>query len=307
MNNTLQKTSAQPIGKAKYVVSKVVFGVMGVIMAVFALSLIVPIVWTLLSSFKDTYDFTLRPFSLPDIWYAENYTTAWNALTVEVWNAQVKQLVVYTYGRMFVYSLLITTVTSFMNVFLPAITAYIVCKYKFPGRNTLYRVAIFTMIIPIVGGLSSSLAIRRALGIYDNLIPYLLTSGSGFGFNFILLYGAFKGLSWSYAEAAFIDGASHHRVMYRIFMPMMLPTMFALFILAFVGGWNDYMTVIVYLPSYPNLAYGIYMFNMLSTVKQHSDPEVMAGFVLVAIPTVIIWCASQKFIAGKVMVGGLKG
>ena len=168
-------------------------------------------------------------------------------------------------------------------------------------------IALFTMIIPVVGSLSSSLAIRRALGIYDNLIPYLLTSSSGFGFNFILLYGAFKSISWTYAEAAFIDGAGHHTVMYRIFMPMMMPTLFALFVLGFVGGWNDYMTIITYLPSYPNLAYGIYMFNSLSTVNQHSDPVVMAGFVLVAIPTVTIWCISQKFVSNKVVVGGLKG
>lgn len=90
-------------------------------------------------------------------------------------------------------------------------------------------------------------------------------------------------------------------------MPMMMPTLFALFVLGFVGGWNDYMTIITYLPSYPNLAYGIYMFNSLSTVNQHSDPVVMAGFVLVAIPTVTIWCISQKFVSNKVVVGGLKG
>ena len=49
------------------------------------------------------------------------------------------------------------------------------------------------------------------------------------------------------------------------------------------------------------------MFNALSTVNQHSDPVVMAGFVLVAIPTVTIWCISQKFVSNKVVVGGLKG
>lgn len=285
----------------------IVFSLTGVLMALFALSLIFPIVWVLLSSLKDTFDYTLHPFSLPDIWYFENYGTAWKALTVEVWNPTTKTLVVYNYGNMFFYSVVITTVNSFLGVFLPAITAYIVSKYKFRGRNLLYKIALFTMIIPIVGSLSSSLAVRRALGIYDNLIPFLLTNSSGFGFNFILLYGAFKSISWAYAEAAFIDGAGHHTVMYRIFMPMMMPTLFALFVLAFVAGWNDYMTIITYLPSYPNLAYGIYMFNVMSTVKQHSDPVVMAGFVLVAIPTVTIWCVSQKFVSNKVVVGGLKG
>ena len=313
MNSNDEKIEDTPfqkkykIGNGGFIASKVVFIVLGVVMAVFSVSLVVPIVWTMISSFKDTYDYTLRPFALPDIWYFENYAHAWNALTVEVWNASTKKLVEYTYGKMFLYSIFITAVSSFMAVFLPTITAYIVNKYDFPGRNFLYKLAVVTMIIPIVGSLSSSLAVRRALGIYDNLIPYLLTSGSGFGFNFILMYGVFKSMSWTYAEAAFIDGAGHHTVMYRIFMPMVTPTMIALFVLAFVGGWNDYMTIITYLPSYPNLAYGMYMFNMLSTVKQHTDPEVMAAFVLVAIPTVIIWCASQKFIVGRVMIGGLKG
>ncbi len=294
-------------GKLNKIAPVIVFSLMGIIMAVYALSLIYPIVWVLLSSLKDTYDYTLRPFALPDIWLFENYGTAWNALTVEVWNPTTKTLVVYNYGNMFLYSVIITTVNSFTGVFLPAITAYIVAKYRFRGRDLLYKIALFTMIIPIVGSLSSSLAIRRALGIYDNLIPFLLTNNGGFGFNFILLYGAFKSISWTYAEAAFIDGAGHHTVMYRIFIPMMMPTLFALFVLAFVGGWNDYMTIITYLPSYPNLAYGIYMFNALSTVNQHSDPVVMAGFVLVAIPTVTIWCVAQKFVSNKIVVGGLKG
>ena len=121
------------------------------------------------------------------------------------------------------------------------------------------------------------------------------------------MYGAFKSISWTYAEAAFIDGAGHHTVMYRIFMPMMMHTLFALIVLGIVGGWNDYMTIITYLPSYPNLAYGIYMFNALSTVNQHSDPVVMAGFVLVAITTVSILCVAQNFVSNKVVVCGLKG
>lgn len=51
----------------------IVFSFTGIIMAVYAVSLIYPIVWVLFSSLKDTYDYTLRPFSLPDIWFFENY------------------------------------------------------------------------------------------------------------------------------------------------------------------------------------------------------------------------------------------
>ena len=179
------------IGNGSFIASKIVFIILGVLMAVFSVSLVIPIIWTIVSSFKDTFDYTLNPFSLPDIWMFENYSYAWQALSVEVWNASTKTLVNYTYGKMFLYSLFITVVSSFMNVFLPTLTAYIVNKYKFPGRDFLYKMAVFIMIVPIVGSLSSSLAIRRSLGIYDNLIPFLLTSGSGFGFNFILPFFPF--------------------------------------------------------------------------------------------------------------------
>ena len=276
-----------------YVIKYIVFA----IFVIYAVSLLMPFLWMLFNSVKPKGEFLSgNIFGLPSELTFGNYI---NILRYEIQGETVYE--------MFFTSVVLTLLGTFVNVFFSTITAYCVAKYKFPGRKIVMGVAIFTMIIPIVGSLSSSLSVRRALGIYDNLIPFLLTNSGGFGFNFILLYGAFKSISWSYAEAAFIDGAGHHTVMYRIFMPMMMPTLFALFVLAFVGGWNDYMTIITYLPSYPNLAYGIYMFNALSTVNQHSDPVVMAGFVLVAIPTVTIWCISQKFVSNKVVVGGLKG
>ena len=78
--------------KTKYVISAVVFSVVGVLMALYAVTLIIPIIWGLISSVKDTYDYTLHPFSLPDIWFFENYASAWNGLSVEVWNPSSKTL-----------------------------------------------------------------------------------------------------------------------------------------------------------------------------------------------------------------------
>ena len=72
--------------KTKYVISAVVFSVVGVLMALYAVTLIIPIIWGLISSVKDTYDYTLHPFSLPDIWFFENYASAWNGLSVQPGN-----------------------------------------------------------------------------------------------------------------------------------------------------------------------------------------------------------------------------
>lgn len=300
MNNTKTK-------KRIDIASIIVFGIIGFIMAIIVVTYIYSIFWALMSSLKDTFDYTLNPLGLPDQIHFENYVNAWKDLKIEIYRTKTSSFMEFTYWNMFGNSLVMTVIHSFMAVFMPLLTSYAVARYRFFGRNALYRIAIVVMIIPIYGALSSSLAVRRALGIYDNMILFLLTQTGGFGFNFVLLYGVFRGLDNGYAEAAEIDGAGHHCIMWRIYVPMVFSTLIALFVLAFVGHWNDYMTVVTYLPSTPNLAYGIYMFNTLATVKQHSVPEVLTGFVYVAIPAIILWVASQKLIVGKVAVGGLKG
>ena len=88
---------------------------------------------------------------------------------------------------------------------------------------------------------------------------------------------------------------------------MIFPVIFAYFMINFIGAWNDYELTIVWLPSYPNLAYGVYMFQLLATKNGTSVPEILAGFIIVAIPTTILWSLSQKAIMSKMAIGGLKG
>jgi ABC-type maltose transport system permease subunit len=77
--------------------------------------------------------------------------------------------------------------------------------------------------------------------------------------------------------------------------------------LGFVGAWNDYMTNVIWLPSYPNLAYGIYVFENYATIQGFTVPETLAGFVIVAIPSVLLWTISQRFVGDRIVAGSLKG
>lgn len=306
-----QETLPQKSGKKQKrrvsLSSVIVFGTVGLLMLIVAVSYVYVLFWAVMSSFKDMVNYALDPLGLPDMFFLENYANAWNDLTLQVWLTRQTKYVYFSYGKMFLYSVMMTIIDSFTAVFMPMLAAYVVARYRFWGRNTIYRVAIFTMIIPVYGALASSISVRRVLGIYDNFLPFMLTKNGAFGFNFVLLYGAFKGLPSAFAEAAQIDGAGHQRIMWRIYVPMMMPTLIALFILGFITGWNDYMTVLTYLPSTPNLAYGVYMFNQHATVYQIPPSEVLAGYILVAVPTTIVWLISQKLIVGKIVVGGLKG
>ena len=165
------------------------------------------------------------------------------------------------------------------------------------------------MILPIVGSMPSAMQINKALGVYDNLFLNIITSPVGcfWGTNFLLMYGAFKSIPWDYAEAAQIDGAGRYRIFFDFYLRMALPQAVVLMVLGFMGTWNDYSTYLVWLPSTPNISYGMYLFNLRAGAYRVSLPELMAGFTMVTIPTIILYACTQKIINRKFMVGGLKG
>ena len=289
----------------KTIASNIIMICSAIILLLFCVSLLVPFFWMVFTSFKSPIDYVLNVFGMPEKFEFENYASVFRLLKIRVmidgW------LLEYNIFNMLFYSLIIAVVSGFMNVFVPTITAYIVSKYNFGMKNVIYNTAIIVMIIPIVGNLPSQLRVTQALGIYNNLIPYLVFSAGPFGFNFILMYGAFKSISWTYAEAAFIDGAGHFTVMWKIMFPMIMPTFSTLFILGFIGHWNDYMIPITFLPSYPNLAYGMYNFQLEAARLGAAMPEILAGFVIVSIPTCVMYFTLQKFGLKNVRMGGLKG
>lgn len=269
--------------------------------------LLVPLLWMFYTAFKPALEYFENSFALPREWTGDNFKTVLPLLKIELLTSQGE--VVFRIQHMLLVSVLWSAGIPFVSLFFTIITAYVISKYEFRGKNFIYMLGIFVMITPIIGALPSAMVIKRALGIYDNIWLHILTSpGVCFsGLWFLLFYAAFKRLPWAYAEAGFMDGAGHFSVMFRLMLPMMIPTFSAIFLLSFLGNWNDYGTFIIWLPSYANLAYGMYLFQMDASSYGAAMPQIMAGFILCIIPTVIIYVFSQKLISSKLTVGGLKG
>ena len=306
-NINLLKTKEKNIVNKKIgsVVSSVFKWIMWAIMIVYCISLLFLPIWMLLTAFKDPIEYTLDPFAFPTSFKFDNFVNVFSHLQIEI-DYKTSYNMLQMAGFSFIYAVGITVV----DLFLTAISAYVIAKYRFPGRNALYTIGIIVMIVPIVGSLPSAMQINKALGVYDNmLLRILLCHGCAFsGFNFLLLHGNFKEMPWDYAEAVFIDGGNHYTAFFKMYLPMILPTLTVLFVLGFLGAWNDYETFMVWLPSTPNLAYGMYLFQGKAKALYKSNiAEVMAGFTMVVIPTVALYFASQKTIMSKYTVGGLKG
>lgn len=203
-------------------------------------------------------------------------------------------------------SFFIATIGTLLSLASASCVAYVVAKFKFFGRNALYILAVMVMVVPTIGSTSATYKLIGDLGLYDNILALILLYSGGFGFQFLLLYGAFKSISWSYAESAYIDGANELTVFIRIMLPMVLPSLIPLGILNFIGFWNDYYTPFLYLKNNPTLAVGLQAY--VNQMQYDANwPALFALMLFSMLPIIIIFIAFQKQIMTNVTTGGLKG
>lgn len=271
-----------------------------IVFAVFALysaSLLFPFLWMLLNSFKTGEDFMSgNIFGWPEQFYGLNF--------VEVMTYEVEGQTVWS---MLLNSVIITILGTALNVFLSACAAYCVAKFKFPGRRLLFGLAIFTMVVPIVGTLPSQVVMMQAFGIDDSVIGVLFLYSGCFGFNFILLYSAFKNISWSYAEAASLDGAGRFKTFFKVMLPMAKGPITACAILQAIVYWNDYSTPFLFMPSRMTLAVGLQKLQHELGGTSGNYPMVFSSMIIALVPILILYTVFQKKIIENTNAGGLKG
>lgn len=160
------------------------------------------------------------------------------------------------------------------------------------------------MMIPTMGSMASTYKMYNAIGLINTYTGYFIFACGGFGSYFLIMYGFYKNLSWTYAEAAQIDGAGHFRIYFTIMIPMAVPVLVSLGILSAIGYWNDYFTVYMYLPEKATIAYGL---QMIADQNKNNLPQVFAAMIFSMIPVLIVFSLFQKTIMNNTTVGGIKG
>ena len=192
-------------------------------------------------------------------------------------------------------------------LFFQAGVAYVICKYNFRGRMLIYNVVIVRMMIPIVGTLPSAYRAYDMLGLLNSPMILLTATDCLGGGNFLILFAFFKAISWEYAEAAFIDGANHFDVYFRIMLRMALPAISVLFITGFIARWNEYLNISIFMPELPTLSYGLYMYEQNMKYAGGNMPAYFAGVFIATIPCITLFIIFQNSIMQTVHFGGIKG
>ena len=288
-------TSKSGMKRAKGEVGVLIFYF--IFFSIFSIMFLYPVFWCVMNSLKTASEFFDAPMALPTEWRFENYLKVFT-------DFKYKE---YTYFDMLFNSLWMTALKVFVNVLASVLLAYPIAKFRFPGKEFLYGLVVFSNTLPLFGTGTTMYKLTSALGMNDNPALMWLQWAGGFDFAFIVFYGTFKGIDNSYMESATIDGAGFFYTMFKIMMPQALPAIVGIAITQAVPAWNSYQTSMIYMRNYPNLAYGLYLFSKESNYIENSKAIYFCASIISLIPPIILYVCNQKRLLTNVTAGGLKG
>lgn len=285
------------------------------IVSLYVISMIAVLAFGLLNSVKGRIDYARgNIFGLPKQgkpasgfgWRFDNYSLVFDQFFVEIVEDGVPRQVHLM--EMFLNSLLYAAGMSLFCMATEIIMAYAIAKYDFRFKKILYGVAVVVMLIPIIGSLASEVQIAELFHFKNSMIGLFIMKCKFPGLYFLVFYATFKGVSWTYAEAAQIDGASHLRIFLEIMLPLVKTTIFAVFILLFIEYWNDYYTPMIFLPDKPTISYALLELQTNNeTGMSRNVPAQLASCFLACLPILVVFVIFKNQIMGNVTMGGIKG
>ena len=183
-------------------------------------------------------------------------------------------------------------------------TAYVLARFRFPGRGFLVSIGFGSLVLPDFGAASVIYKLFLDWNLMDTW-GILIQFATPFGILYLMLFGLFSAMSNGYVEAAEIDGAGEFTIFFRICVPMAFGMMSAVMVITAINTWNDYYTSYMYLPSLKTLALGLQELSL--TLSQFQRPTLFAAMVITVAPVVILFIAMHDKIISFTAGGGLKG
>lgn len=271
---------------------------------VYTVCLFGPLIWAFITSFKAQPDFRINIIGLPREW-VWNFSHVFSKFYVRV--ATETGVTNVGMGELFLNSMLYAVGCAYLNTIIPCITAYLCARFDFKFSKVIYTIVIVVMVLPIVGSLPSEIKVARGLGLYDQIWGLWLMKAHFLGMYFLVFYNFFRSMPMAYTEAAQIDGASNMQILLRIIFPMTKNTFFTVFLIKFIEFWNDYQTPLVYMPSHPTVALGMYHMAYTTENSLSTIPMRMSAAMLMLIPILVLFLSFHKRLLGNLTMGGIKG
>lgn len=260
--------------------------------AAVALLVIFPLVAAAVNGFKSNADLLLHPFSLPQTWQWENYTSVLGS---------------ESFWRQLFNSVLVMSATALGVMVLASMPAFVFARMQFRGREVLYNFFTLGLLFPIAVAILPLYITLRQASLIDSLWGVILPQiAFGLPSNILILRGFFASLPRELDEAAAMDGCTTVGFFVRILLPLMRPALAAVAVLSMVASWNNFFLPLLVLNSEQlyTLPLGIQQFQG----QFGTDWGRVLAFVSLALaPTVGFYLLAERQIVAGLTAGAVKG
>ncbi len=284
----LQKTSAkQKVGKAFVLFGTYLF------LALIALCVLFPFYWMINSSLKTLEEYRL---SVPTFWpqkvMLSNYVEAFNAASL---------------GKLFMNTAFVGIVSTILSLVITVLSAFAFARLEFKGKNLMFSALLATMMIPgelfTITNYSTVTHLGWKNTFYALIFPFLVSV-----FYIYLLRQNFLQIPNELYLAAKVDGTTDLKYLWKVMIPLSLPTLISITILKMMGAWNSYIwpRLVANDPDHRLITNGLRN-AFTDTSGDVNYPVQMAAVALVSLPLFLVFIFLRKYIMQGVSRSGIKG
>ena len=265
-----------------------------VLLIIWALMVIFPFLWMVMTSFKTDPEIIFSPWKLPATLQWNNLERAWS-------NARI--------GTYFKNTIIVVTGSVLLTLLVSSMAAYVLARFKFPGSRFIFYLFMAGLMFPVFLALVPLFFVVKdlhMLSTYRGLI--LVYVAYSLPFSIFFLTSFFKTLPSELAEAAIVDGASHYRVFFEVMLPLARPGLLAIGIFNVLGQWNQFILPLVLNPDPNNylITQGL-AFLAIQQGYQNDYSALFAALTITMVPILIVYVIFQRRLEAGLTAGALKG
>ncbi len=261
---------------------------------ILAVIMVFPFYWMLISSLKSLDEYYLTtPTFWPKELHFENYMDAWQSAA---------------FGRYMVNTIIVGVTSTVISLFITILAAFAFSRLKFKGRELLFSILLATMMVPGEMFTITNYVTVSNLGWKDSytvlIVPFLVSV-----FYIYLLRQNFKQIPDSLYYAAKVDGTSDLKYLFKVMVPLSMPSIISITILKMMGAWNSYVwpRLVANTDNYRLITNGLRTAFNNEATGRINYPLQMAAVTIVSLPLFIIFILFRKYIMRGVSRSGTKG
>lgn len=268
-----------------------------IVAVVIGFVMIYPLLWMLMSSFKENTEIFQAAWSLwPSDWaIAENYASGWAGIGN------------VGFGTFLKNSIIVSTVATAGNLICSLMAACAFARVRFKGSKFWFAAVMVTMMVPNQVMVVPQYIIFNKLGLIDSYVALVAPWFFGGGFFIFLMLQFFRGIPKELDEAAEIDGCSKFQTMVRILIPNVMPAIVTSAIFSFYWIWQDFFQPLIFIndPKLYTVSLGLKLFLDPSTSSNYGG--MLAMSTISVLPIILFFIAFQRHLVEGITTTGLKG